>query len=79
MQAPILIDIAENEAIDPTTMGDVLLGAMGLTGVLILVALLFGIAMGGLFILWKRRRDAIRLDGPRAGAESDAIHISPYA
>jgi hypothetical protein len=75
---PIIIDIAEREAIDPTTMGDVLLGAIGLTGVLVVVAVLLGAVMGGLFILWKRRQDA-RLDGPRAGAETDAVHISPFA
>lgn len=75
---PIFIDLAEEQAIDPTTMADVLLGAIGLTGVLIVVALLFGVVMGGLFILWKRRQDA-RLDGPRAGAETGAVHISPYA
>jgi hypothetical protein len=47
--------------------------------VLAIVGLLLGVVLGGLFILWKRRRDATRLDGPRAGAESDAVHISPYA
>ena len=76
---PILIDITEPSVVDPTTMGDVLLGAIGLTGVLVVVGLLLGAVMGGIFILWKRRRDAVRLDGPRAGAESDAVHISPYA
>jgi hypothetical protein len=75
---PIIIDIAEREVIDPTTMGDVLLRAIGLTGVLVIVGLILGVLLGGLFILWKRRRDATRLDGPRAGAESGAIHISPY-
>lgn len=75
---PILIDIAEREAIDPTTMGDVILGAIGLTGALVVLALLMGAVMGGLFILWKLRLDA-RLKGPRAGAETDAIHISPFA
>lgn len=77
--SPVIIDITEAPVVDPTTMGDVLLGAIGLTGVLVAVGLLLGAVMGGLFILWKRRRDAVRLDGPRAGAESDAVHISPYA
>ena len=76
---PIIIDISERATIDPTTRGDVLLGAIGLTGVLMICALLLGSALGGLFIWWKRRRDAQRLDGPRAGAESGAVHISPYA
>lgn len=76
---PILIDIGEREVVDPTTMGDVLLTAIGLTGVLVIVGLMLGVVLGGLFILWKRHRDATRLDGPRAGAESDAVHISPYS
>lgn len=76
---PIIIDIAEREGVDPTTMGDVLLSAIGLSGVLAIVGLLMGLVLGGVFILWKRHRDATRLDGPRAGAETDAVHISPYA
>lgn len=76
---PIIIEIAERDVVDPTTMGDVLLGAIGLSGILAIVGLLLGLTLGGLFIVWKRRRDATRLDGPRAGAESDAVHISPYA
>lgn len=76
---PIIIQIAERDVVDPTTMGDVLLGAIGLSGILAIVGLLLGLTLGGLFIVWKRRRDATRLDGPRAGAESDAVHISPYA
>ncbi|CAN5371257.1 MAG: hypothetical protein H0T05_01625 [Acidobacteria bacterium] len=79
IQSPIIIDIREREVVDPTTMGDVLLTAIGLSGVLAVAGLLLGILLGGLFIVWKRRRDATRLDGPRAGAESDAVHISPYA
>jgi hypothetical protein len=76
---PILIDIGEREVVDPTTMGDVLLTAIGLTGVLVIIGLMLGAVLGALFILWKRRRDATRLDGPRAGAESGAVHISPYS
>jgi hypothetical protein len=38
-----------------------------------------GLVLGGLIIAYKRYRERGRTDGPKAGADSDAIHISPYA
>jgi hypothetical protein len=73
-----MISVAE-QPVQETTVADVLLGAMGLTGVLILAALLLGLILGGLIVGYKRYRERGRTDGPRAGADSDAIHISPYA
>lgn len=78
MQQPIMITVAE-QPVDETTVAEVLLGAMGLTGVLILMALVLGLVLGGLIVGYKRYRERGRTDGPRAGADSDAIHISPYA
>jgi hypothetical protein len=77
-QSPIMISVVE-QPVAETTVADVLLGAMGLTGVLILTALALGLVLGGLIVAFKRFRERGRTDGPRAGAESDAIHISPYA
>ena len=68
-----------DEPVAETTVADVLLGAMGLTGVLILTALVLGLVLGGLIVGYKKYRERNRTDGPRAGADSDAIHISPYA
>ena len=78
MQQPIMITVAE-QPVDETTVAEVLLGAMGLTGVLILMALVLGLVLGGLIVGYKRYRERGRTDGPRAGADSDAIHISPYS
>jgi hypothetical protein len=79
MQEPIMVRVIESPPVEGTTVADVLLGAIGLSGVLIALAILLGIALGAVIVLYKRRKDRDRTDGPRAGADSDAIHISPYA
>ena len=77
-QQPIMVTVVERP-VEGTTVADVLLGAIGLTGVLIGLALLLGVALGVGIVLYKRMKERNRTDGPRAGADSDAIHISPYA
>jgi hypothetical protein len=52
-QTPIIVRIVE-EPVRETTVVDVLLGALGLTGVLLLVALAAGALFGGLFILFRK-------------------------
>lgn len=78
MAQPIMVTVVEREP-ETSTVVDVLLGAIGLTGGLLILALLLGAAMGGALIAWKRWAERNRPRGPRAGDESDAIHISPYA
>ena len=51
---PIIVKIIETPK-DPTGIADVLLGSLGLTGVIVLVALLFGLVFGGV-LFWIRRR-----------------------
>jgi len=75
---PIMVTVVEQPT-EGTTVADVLLGAIGLSGVLIMLALVLGLALGGGIVLYKRMKERGRTDGPRAGADSDAIHISPYA
>jgi hypothetical protein len=74
---PIMVQVVE-KPVEGTTVADVLLGAIGLTGVLVLLAILLGLALGAAIVLYKRYTERRRTDGPRAGADSDAIHISPY-
>ncbi|HBQ37896.1 MAG: hypothetical protein A3H96_20330 [Acidobacteria bacterium RIFCSPLOWO2_02_FULL_67_36] len=74
MQQPIIVHVVE-PPVESTTIGDVLIGAFGLTGVLILVALLLGAVLGGALIGFKLLR-ARR--GADTTMESDVIHISPY-
>jgi len=55
--SPIVIKIIEPPA-DPTEgLGDVLLSALGITGVLVLGAVLLGLLLGTL-MFWLRRRSA---------------------
>jgi hypothetical protein len=54
---PIIVDITEPPKSELSTLSQVLLGSLGLTGVLALMAILLGIGIGGL-VFWVRRRSA---------------------
>ena len=70
---PIIVHVVE-QPVKSTTIGDVILGAIGLTGVAVLVALLLGALLGGALIGYKLLRNRRR----PVSEDSDAIHISPY-
>lgn len=53
--APIIVKIVETPH-DPTGLSDVLLGALGLSGVLLLMALLAGVGVGVILYLTRSRR-----------------------
>jgi hypothetical protein len=58
---PIIVRVVE-EPVHETTVVDVLLGSLGLTGVLLLIAAVAGLALGGLMVwLKKRRGDALEI------------------
>jgi hypothetical protein len=58
-QPPIVVDVVKQPPVtDEITMADVVVGAFGLTGVIMLSALLAGAIAGGIFIWIKRTRDA---------------------
>jgi hypothetical protein len=70
-QAPIIVHVVQ-PPIESTTVGDVLIGAIGLTGMLVLVAILLGGVFGGALIgikILRRRRNR------EPEADSDIIHI----
>jgi hypothetical protein len=52
-QAPIIVRLAPKK--DPTGLADVLLGALGLTGVLVIGAILLGAALAGVLFLLRSR------------------------
>jgi len=54
-QPPIIVKIVEPDS-DPTGLAQVLLGALGLTGVLVLIAVAFGLLMAGILFLARSRR-----------------------
>jgi len=53
---PIIVKIVETPK-DPTGLADVLLGALGLSGVILLIAVVCGLAFAAL-LFWFRRRSA---------------------
>ena len=57
MQAPDSFIVRPiREAAPETTLADVVVGALGLTGVMVIVALVLGVIVAGLMITWHRRR-----------------------
>jgi hypothetical protein len=70
-QNPILVKVVQ-QPVESTTVADVLIGAIGLTGVLVLFALLLGGALGGILIGVKVLRARLN---PESASDSDAIHI----
>lgn len=53
--APVVINITPPPKNDPTGLSDVLLGALGLSGVLILCAVLLAAVFAGILFLWRSR------------------------
>lgn len=70
IQNPIIVKVVQ-QPIESTTVSDVLIGAIGLTGVLILLAALLGGLFGGLLIGVKLLRRRFNIERP----ESDIIHL----
>ena len=66
---PIIVHVVQ-QPVDSTTVADVLIGAFGLIGVMVLVAVVLGLAFGGILIGVKILRARYRV-----GPDSDAIHI----
>lgn len=58
---PIIVRVIE-PPVHETTIVDVLIGALGLTGVLLLAAALFGLVLGGLLIARRRVRDRLNIE-----------------
>lgn len=53
--SPIIVKIIEPPH-DPTGIANVLIGALGLTGALLLIALVFGVLVGGIMFFARSRR-----------------------
>jgi hypothetical protein len=69
--SPIIVQVVQ-QPVESTTVADVLLGALGLTGVMVLAAIVLGALLGGALIGWKHWR-ARPEDG--GTGDSDTIHI----
>ena len=72
LQRTVMVHVVE-EPVEATTAADVLLGAIGLTGVLILGALLLGGLFGALLIGIKKTREKYHLEPV---PDSEALKIT---
>jgi hypothetical protein len=59
-QNPIVVEVLKQPPITrPITVGDVVLGAFGMVGLIMLAALAMGLLVGAVVIFIKRRRDKV--------------------
>lgn len=56
MQPDALIVTPIREPTPELTVGDVIVGALGLTGVLFLIAVVLGVILAGVLVTWHKRR-----------------------
>jgi hypothetical protein len=70
---PVIVRVAE-QPVESTSMADILVGALGLTGVLLLAALLLGAALGGALIGFKLLRARFNLE---PASDRDALRVTP--
>jgi cell division protein FtsW (lipid II flippase) len=71
--SPIIVRVIGPET-DTLTIGDVILQALGLTGVITLIALVLGAILGGLFIYLRVRRPDNSFNGETSGELS--LHLN---
>ena len=70
---PIVVRVVE-PPVETTTVADILVGALGLTGVLLLAALVLGAILGGILIGVKRLRERYNLEPV---PDSEALRVTP--
>ena len=70
---PIIVQVVE-QPVETTTIADVLIGALGLTGALLLAAAVLGVALGGILIAIKLLRARYNLEPV---PDSEALRVTP--
>lgn len=70
---PIIVHVLD-EPVKSTGVGDIIVGALGITGVLLLAALLLGALLGGLLIWIKKLRAKYNLEPV---SDHDALRVTP--
>jgi hypothetical protein len=73
IQEPVMVRVVE-QPVESTTVADVLIGAFGLTGALILGAILLGALFGSILIGVKKMREKYNLEPV---PDSEALRITP--
>jgi hypothetical protein len=71
--SPIIVRVV-GPPTDSVSLGDVILQALGITGVLTLVAVLFGFLLGAVFIVVRRRHPLNPFNGETGGDLS--LHLT---
>ena len=72
-QSTIVVRVVE-KPVEPTGISDVIIGALGLTGMLLLSALLLGVVLGGILIGIKLLRARYNLAPQK---NPDAMRVTP--
>lgn len=70
---PIVVRVID-EPVKSTGVGDVIIGALGITGVLLLAALLLGALLGGVLIWIKKVRAKYNLEPV---SDHEALRVTP--
>ena len=70
---PIVVRVLD-EPVKSTGVGDIIVGALGLTGVMLIAALLLGALLGGLLIWIKKLRAKYDLEPV---SDHDALRVTP--
>jgi len=73
--APIMVRVIE-QPVHRTSIADVIFGAIGLVGILLIVAALCGLVLGAILIGVKRLRAR---DGLPTQAERDSLRVTPLS
>jgi hypothetical protein len=73
LQQSVMVRVVE-QPVESTTAADVLIGAIGLTGALIVGAVLLGALFGGILIGVKKMREKYNLEPV---PDSEALRITP--
>jgi hypothetical protein len=72
-QQPVIAKVIE-PAVESTTVADILIGALGLTGAMLFAALLLGALLGGLLIGIKKFRQRYNLEPV---PDSESLRVTP--
>jgi hypothetical protein len=76
-QQPVMVQVSPREKPQGTSFQDVIVGSFGLTGALILAAVVSGATLAGLWILWRKwRRPFDHGAPPSLGATSFSSKVS---
>ena len=70
---PVIVKVME-QSVESTTIPDILIGALGLTGVMLLAAAVLGGLLGGLLIGIKKFRARYNLEPV---PDSEALRVTP--